>query len=461
MKSILIATPDSSWSNELRSTMSSSGFICEYSASEKETQLKISQKEYFAIVMDIDTSKHSCFDVLKFIKLNHHSGLVLIYFPSKEKFTALQITESVLTKMGVDKVFIGKASLQTIQKYFVDMDPTKWKNIIAFDPASPTASRTSIDVEDAKMTRIKLKELLDGSMAIFDHYLRIGANRYVKILNQGESFQSEPFKKYAIDGVEFIYFFTTDRTVYINYMNGVAERLVKGTTPEKATKIVSSITTKLVEEIYTTGLRPQLIEEGVNQCNSIQQIVKKEPGLDKLLDEYKELDPAAYSHLYLVSFFSSVICQNLEWAGLKTKESIGLGALLHDIGLLKLPAAVREKRPETMTPKELELYKLHPQYGYEILLETNGISQQVKQIVYQHHEFSDGTGFPNKLSNLKIYPLAKIVILADSFADLLMAKRIAPLAGLKDLLNDREKLVHYDATIIRSLVSGFMPKGNS
>ena len=457
VKSILIANSNEGWSSELKAGLISKGYDCQISLNGKESQLKISQNSFFGVVIDIDVTNHSCLDVLKYVKLNHQSALVLVYFATKEKYTQLSFDEGILKKMGVDKVFIGTSAAKEIPQYFYDLDATKWKNIKAVDSNAPETSNV-VNISDLKMTRIKGTEFADGSIAIFDHYLRLNSNRFVKVLNQGENFSSDRVKGHAADKTEYIYFQTNDRTVYINYMDELTDKLIRSSSSEKAIKIVSTLTTKVIEEIYTEGINPQVILEGMNLCKNTMQMVKSEAALSKMLDEYQELSTASYSHLFLTTFFSSVICQNLDWAGAKTKETIGIGALLHDIGLLKVPASIRDKHPSVMTPKEIAVYNQHPAYGYESLQKFSGISEQVRQIVYQHHETSCGSGYPNGLGNLKIYPLAKIITLADAFADILMTNKIPPIQGIRILLSDKEKLSNYDATVIRALVTGFIKK---
>jgi HD-GYP domain-containing protein (c-di-GMP phosphodiesterase class II) len=123
---------------------------------------------------------------------------------------------------------------------------------------------------------------------------------------------------------------------------------------------------------------------------------------------------------------------------------------------MKLPASIKEKDTKNFTPTDWEEYQKHPRLGAEMLREIPDINYQVVQIVYQHHERLHGAGYPNKLTAIKIYPLAKIVALADDFSDFLVEKRVSPLEGIKLFLQDREKLLSFDQAIIRALVSGFI-----
>ncbi|HXH31761.1 MAG TPA: HD domain-containing phosphohydrolase [Bacteriovoracaceae bacterium] len=461
MKNVLLSSPTESLLSNLTTTLTDKGFSCETAASGKETQLKIYQKQFFAVVLDVDTIKHTSLEVLKYLKLNHYSLVVVLYFCSKERFQALGLTEASLFKMGVNRIFIGPNSVTDIPRFFLEMDTEKWKGLKASTEPEETArpSEGPESIADAKLTRIKLSEFQSGTRAVFDHYVRLSENRYVKILHQGQGLQPARILKYQSEGLEYIYFLTKDRAVYINYMNEVAAKLSQAPNVSQAVSCVSNISSKLIDEIYTSGIQPQLLEEGLDLCRNIQQIIKKEPNLNKLLDEYKELDPNAHSHLFLITFFSAVICKNLDWAGAKTKEAIGLASLLLDIGLLKLPVALRDKKPEKMTAAELVLYNQHPANGYEMLQKYSSVNEQVRQIVYQHHETVNGTGFPNQLTSIKIYPLAKIVSFADMYSKELIEQKVTPIVGIRTLLKDKEKLINYDAAVIKAMVFGLSVQG--
>lgn len=133
-----------------------------------------------------------------------------------------------------------------------------------------------------------------------------------------------------------------------------------------------------------------------------------------------------------------------------------MGSLLHDIGMLKVPAAIREKNPSQMTVNELAVYKCHPKFGYEMLQKSKVISEQVKQIVLQHHECVSGKGFPHGSNGINIYPLAKIVALSDGFSYILKKERVTPKEGIRIFLRDREKIMDYDPYVIKALIQGFV-----
>ncbi|OHD08399.1 MAG: hypothetical protein A2Y34_08000 [Spirochaetes bacterium GWC1_27_15] len=106
-------------------------------------------------------------------------------------------------------------------------------------------------------------------------------------------------------------------------------------------------------------------------------------------------------------------------------EELLTGALLHDVGFLKLPKTMAEKKRIEYDNKEKELYKQYPVESKKIVedLGTN-IRSKTIEIIAQHQERLAGTGFPEGLKGNKIEELALVVGLADDF-DLIMAKELS------------------------------------
>lgn len=224
----------------------------------------------------------------------------------------------------------------------------------------------------------------------------------------------------------------------------------------KKVKTIKSLSEKYLEEIFDVGLKPQLIEEGKLICQSMYDMIQKDSGLASVMAMYEDSDPPAFSHLFLVSFMAAITCRNLEWTSQRTVELIVFGAMLHDIGMLKLPQELRDLDIGDMSPKQLEMYKEHPRLGSELLQMYPIITEPVRQIVYQHHEYVNGEGFPNGFTGIKIYPLAKVVALADEFSYILRKHKVKPIEGLRILLEDRKNIVRFEPLIVKALIKGFI-----
>ena len=97
--------------------------------------------------------------------------------------------------------------------------------------------------------------------------------------------------------------------------------------------------------------------------------------------------------------------------------------MLHDIGKMELPENLLALKKSDMNEDQLNKYKLHPEIGSKIVDNNRLLNNSIKQIVLQHHENFDGTGFPNGLKAAQILTIANIVHLADDFAHMLIEKK--------------------------------------
>ena len=93
---------------------------------------------------------------------------------------------------------------------------------------------------------------------------------------------------------------------------------------------------------------------------------------------------------------------------------VGMGALLHDVGMARLPKEILEK-PGGLSVEEFKTMSKHVQWGVEILQESGGVSQGVIEMVEQHHERGDGSGYPTKRTGKMISPAGAIAGIVDVY----------------------------------------------
>ena len=90
------------------------------------------------------------------------------------------------------------------------------------------------------------------------------------------------------------------------------------------------------------------------------------------------------------------------------------GALLHDIGMLKVPEEIRAKKGK-LTPEELKQIHSHPVHGYTIVLKELQYTEEVAAVALLHQEHWDGTGYPRRLKGDGIPLGARVVAVSDAF----------------------------------------------
>ncbi|MEJ5299752.1 MAG: HD-GYP domain-containing protein [Thermodesulforhabdaceae bacterium] len=97
--------------------------------------------------------------------------------------------------------------------------------------------------------------------------------------------------------------------------------------------------------------------------------------------------------------------------------TIGLGALFHDIGKLKIPKTLILKT-QPLTKSEKSFLQLHPQFGLEIVSKISSFPEEPKQIIGEHHETLDGKGYPKGLRGDKIGIATRIVSIVNIYDNL-------------------------------------------
>ena len=132
-----------------------------------------------------------------------------------------------------------------------------------------------------------------------------------------------------------------------------------------------------------------------------------------------KFDDVTHRHCLSVAGLAADFARQL---GLNEADSNHLirGALLHDIGKSKISLAILNK-PAPLTPEERIEMSRHPALGYDMLLE-GGYDALTLAVVRSHHEYLDGTGYPDRLRGQEIPDLVRLITICDIFAALIEAR---------------------------------------
>ena len=131
------------------------------------------------------------------------------------------------------------------------------------------------------------------------------------------------------------------------------------------------------------------------------------------LQQMKRFDRTLGSHALDVCTLSLIVAQNLGVAE-GDLETLGAGALLHDIGYVRLPRNLY-RRNHDLTERERTLMQEHSTLGLAMLRDAQEDRDTVLRIVAEHHECNNGSGFPHKLKGDAISVLAQLVGLVDAY----------------------------------------------
>jgi HD-GYP domain-containing protein (c-di-GMP phosphodiesterase class II)/CheY-like chemotaxis protein len=142
-----------------------------------------------------------------------------------------------------------------------------------------------------------------------------------------------------------------------------------------------------------------------------------------------------------------------------TIESIRMAGSIHDIGKISIPAEILAK-PTKLTETEFSLIKEHARKGFEMLKDIES-PWPLAEIVYQHHERMDGSGYPRKLKGEEIRIEARILAVADVMEAMASHRPYRPGLGINAALDEIEKNrgTIYDKTVADACLRLFREKG--
>ena len=131
-------------------------------------------------------------------------------------------------------------------------------------------------------------------------------------------------------------------------------------------------------------------------------------------------DNYTFAHCVNVSVLGSLMAIKLGYSRGMIKH-LTLGGMLHDLGKVRIPGSIL-KKAGYLNEKEYKLIQKHPEYGLDIFKENDSFTKIAGDIIVQHHERYDGSGYPLGLEGSRINPMAHIIAIVDVY-DALTADR--------------------------------------
>lgn len=169
-------------------------------------------------------------------------------------------------------------------------------------------------------------------------------------------------------------------------------------------------------------------------------------------------DPYTAGHQNHVA---EIACNIAKRLGLGAYEIVGLklAALVHDVGKVHIPLQILCK-PSRLTELEFELIKTHPLEGYNILKDLD-LPWPLAQTVLQHHEYIDGSGYPNGLHGDNILLTARILTVSDIVESMTSARPYRPALGLDAALQEITRLrgTKLDPAVVDACLDHFSGAG--
>jgi PAS domain S-box-containing protein/putative nucleotidyltransferase with HDIG domain len=193
--------------------------------------------------------------------------------------------------------------------------------------------------------------------------------------------------------------------------------------------------------------------------DTMQRLRKSLVGTIQVISSTVETrDPYTAGHQRRVSRLARSIAQEMGLSK-ETVDCIRMAGSIHDIGKMAIPAEILSK-PGRITDIEMSFIRTHPQSGYDILKDAE-LPYPIAEIVLQHHERLDGSGYPGGLKGDQILREARIVAVADVVEAVASHRPYRPAnsiySALEEIERNRDSL--YDAEVVDTCLTLFREKG--
>ncbi len=271
-----------------------------------------------------------------------------------------------------------------------------------------------------------LKKIVPGESIPAPLYLHL-EGRYVQYRNQGQVIDRLIFDRMELKNFQHFFILESDEQKFedwsAQFLSDAAPATIsvqEGAGAGIRAKRLEA--QRKIADIFHSFHTEESISQVLEASTQLVDELTKQPFTSKPLAELQTLSRGTADHSVNVSVLSVYLAVNMGYSHMFILKHLAAGALLHDIG--KIEALRVEESNVTEYEKKL---REHPTLGETMVSKMEGVSREVKMIVAQHHEFHDGTGYPNALHGNQIYDLARIVAVANTFDGIVSAGK-GPLA---------------------------------
>ncbi len=274
-------------------------------------------------------------------------------------------------------------------------------------------------LSDEDFARVALDDFISGKVLRYNIYVRLSANKYVKIANQGVDLDVNRIQAYKQKGARYLFLKKTDFREYLTTSLSLAKKLKtnSGIDNTKRERFLRHTGALLVEKAMVDGVDAMAVLGAKEFLNVSLEIISTQEDLFTMLDLLNEHSDFLYAHSIGVSLYSVMIAQAMGWRANPTVFRVGLAGLLHDIGLKEIDQKIISKPRAQMQRADRILYETHPIRSSEILATCDLVPEEVRQAVEQHHEEVSGVGYPRGSRGKDLTPLGRLLNVADIFCE--------------------------------------------
>lgn len=285
----------------------------------------------------------------------------------------------------------------------------------------------NFEYEEEEYKKIRLIYFLRFNQVLCDVYVKLNDQKFVKIINKDEFYTRDDFRKYTQRNIEYLHILSEDyegfgvsmaKTPFL-----IENKNLSSDQAEQAVSTTVEIIHDLAASVGITDTVLNLVDYSVYQVESQLESTKdkKTKEIYDLMTKMRDRKDYLYDHSYLLSYIACEICSQLDWDSEETRNKLIYASLLKDIKVTNadLAMAVDLQSSELLnyTAEEISKYKRHPQEAADMIREAKTFPLNIEDLVLQHHENPEGTGFPRNLDANRVNQLSATFIVAHNFVN--------------------------------------------
>lgn len=191
--------------------------------------------------------------------------------------------------------------------------------------------------------------------------------------------------------------------------------------PEQKSVVIYEHSLEMMDKLLESPTAEN-IKASKGAIHSLTDMILSDDATAQSLLRITSHDFYTYTHSVNVGVTGILLCKELfKNSDAHDLQELGAGFFLHDLGKIMVRPEVLNK-PARLDDAEMRHIRIHPYQGYKILQQADALTEEVRTIVMQHHEFVDGSGYPKRLRDEEIHVYGRICGIADVY-DALPADR--------------------------------------
>lgn len=282
---------------------------------------------------------------------------------------------------------------------------------------------------------IRVSTLRGDQKINFNAYIKIN-DKMILYLKNGDSFEGTRLQRLKEKKLKKMFILTEDETQYRTYLQKnieIAYDDKSGKDINTRAEIIQGQQQSNTEEVFENPENETNYYTAKDAAGKYVQFLLNNSEAAKSVMKIENADQNIAHHGVTVSTLAVSLANKLGFTDPKQTQLLALGALLHDFGHYESSVSPA-KHLKDMTPQELEIYRNHCEVGARKVHDKKHFDQNVINIIMQHEECVDGSGYPRKLNESKTDPLAVIVSSANALDRLITFEGVAKQEAAKKLM---------------------------